>query len=316
MKRLSGDTKRKEEEIAPRGQKVTPGKDKGLVFFGFIRVVFAQAWLFAYHAPQVNVKTVLGRSFTNLRSPAIISSVAQISIGGLTMKIVMLSAVLTSLVLVGAAQAQAQEKFPWQFNKEYVFNFAQGGTSLGTEIATIKKVKQDGKDAYELKAVLNLTVGGQSLKSTATLVTTPDGKPLKFVRDFQTQGAKVESTFKGGKVSSKVSGSVNVTKEDDLPANAFCFDNNMMSAFMLICPQLKWEVGKKVVTENFIPSVLQKMKLTYDVTGLKKIKVGGKDVECYECSIAEIKATFWVAKDGRIVKTQQGAITTEIKSLD
>jgi hypothetical protein len=129
---------------------------------------------------------------------------------------------------------------------------------------------------------------------------------------------KIESKFKDGKVSSTVSGLVNMTKEDNVSAGTFFLDNDMIAGAMLLCTQLKFEVGKKVETECYFPSALQTLKLTFDVKSLKKIKVGGKDVECYETelSVANVKATFWVTKDGRMVKNEQGPITTEIGSLD
>lgn len=232
------------------------------------------------------------------------------------MRKTLLLALLFPFVVPGFAEAQA--KFPWQFGKEYVVNYKQGGASIGTEKVTFKQVKRDGKDAIEARNVVNLNVGGQNVSMRAVFTATPDASPIEYVNDVEqgTQRIKLVSQFKDGRVSTMISGAINASKEDPFPAGVFCFENNMLAGAMLASPQFKLEVGKPFSMRGFYPSVLMTVKMTLDAKALKPITIEGKSLECYECQIPEINAMMWVTKDGRLVRLQQGPMTVEVSSLD
>ena len=68
----------------------------------------------------------------------------------------------------------------WPLNKPLYFKYTQDGKELGGENLTLKKVKRDGKDAYELTSEVKLAVGNINLEGPVTLVTSPSAMPLSL----------------------------------------------------------------------------------------------------------------------------------------
>ena len=46
------------------------------------------------------------------------------------------------------------------------------------------------------------------------------------------------------------------------------------------------------------------------------IKIGDKEVECFECEVLPIKNTFWISRDGRFVRAKQGDLVIEVTEFD
>jgi len=204
----------------------------------------------------------------------------------------------------------------WKMDKEYTFHFKQGEKALGDESFTIKEVKRDGKSAFELTSKIKLNVNFlTSLNSSTTLVVQPNALPISFQRELSVliQRVKIECEFKDQSVAVKTSGTTNLSREVKLAPGTYCFDNNLMGCFALICSQLDLKPGEPITVQTFHPSSLQIIPLTFTAKPLASIKIGGQDVECYECLVMPIKNTFWIAKDGRFVRAQQGNLVIELK---
>jgi len=208
---------------------------------------------------------------------------------------------------------------PWTLGKEYAFNYKQGDKELGNETVVIEKIKHDGQEAYELKSDIMLSIKDDtSLKSSATLVVAPSALPLQFERDLKvaSQEVKIECSFKDNVVSEKISGTTNLSKEIKLPAGAYCFDNNLIGCWVLICSQLTLEPDTSVNIKTFHPSSLQIIPLTITAKAIDSIKIGGKELECFVCEVLPIKNTFWISRNGQFVRARQGELVIELTEID
>jgi transglutaminase-like putative cysteine protease len=207
---------------------------------------------------------------------------------------------------------------PWKLGQEYRYRYAQGGQALGTETFTITQVKHNGQAAYQVVSKLDLKVGGQTVGGTQTLMVAPNAQPLEFHDDMNAAGMayQLDCTFKPGSVSIRVrKPGMDLTKDIPLPENVYCFDNNFLGAWAVICPQLTYKVGEKINIVTYHPSSTQQIPLTVDVQGTETVSIGGTNVECFKCFLPQIKNTYWITRDGRFVKAQQGAVVIELEAL-
>ena len=85
---------------------------------------------------------------------------------------------------------------------------------------------------------------------------------------------------------------------------------------MLLCSQLTLQPDKAVNIQTFHPSSLQLIRLTLTPKAPAVIKIGDKEVECFECQVAPIKNTFWISRDGRFVRVKQGELVIEVTEVD
>ena len=217
-----------------------------------------------------------------------------------------------------AAPRQAKS-LAWKPGTKYTYSYKKGEQDLGTETFSISKIKHAGKDAYELKSTIELRLSPMaSLKSNTKLVSATNGTPLAFERNLSVPGREVtiKCTFSGGSVKEEIGGAQQMTREVKLPAGAFCFDNNLTSSFAVICSQLTLEPGKAVTVQTFHPPSLQVIPITITPKAPAKISIGGKEIECYECDVAPIRNTFWISRDGRLLRATQGGLSIEVSPVD
>ncbi len=204
----------------------------------------------------------------------------------------------------------------WRFGKPYVFEYRQGTSKLGAETFTLTKAKFNDKEAIEVDSKVKLKQNFfTTISITTRLVTALNAKPFEFERDFSAllQTTHVFAHFDGDSVSAKVSGSKNLERQVDLPKNAFCSDNNLMAGFVIICSQLDLEVGKSIRIENYHASLLQSLPLVLTPESLEMLEFGGKKVECFKCDVSPIKNTFWISRDGRFLRAQQGTLDVRLR---
>ena len=216
---------------------------------------------------------------------------------------------------IAAVRDLPVRKLAWRFDTPYTFRFTQGENELGTETFTISKTKQGDDAAYRLKSELKLTVSPVvTLQSSTSLVVRDNATPLAFEREFSVanQKTKIVCAFEPGLVKEEVSGTKSLSREIKIPAGAFCFDNNLMGSFVLICSQLKLEPGKPITIQAFHPSSMQIIPLTITPKPLRTIEVSGIELECFECDVAPIKNVFYITRDGRFVRATQGGLTIEL----
>ena len=207
----------------------------------------------------------------------------------------------------------------WKLGKEYTFKYTQGDKELGKETVAITKITRNGLEAYELQSDIHLTFNLlTSLKSNATLVVAPDSLPLSFERDLSAamQDVKIQCAFKDGIVEEKISGTTNLSHQVKLPDHAYCFDNNLIGCFVLICSQLTFQPNKALTIQTFHPSSLQIIPLSFTPKAPAAIKIGDKQVECFECEVLPIKNTFWISRDGRFVRAKQGNVVIELTEFN
>ena len=208
---------------------------------------------------------------------------------------------------------------PWKIGQEYKFKYSRGGKEFGTESFTINQIEKDEADAYELKAEVQLKINLiASLKTNTTLVVAPTAQPISFMQDLSAllQKVKIACSFEDGVVKEEIRGTTNLSREIKLPTGAYCFDNNFMGSWALICSQLDLVADEPVQIQTFHPSTLQVIALTFTAKFPAAIEIGGKQVDCFECEVSPIKNTFWVSRDGRFLRAKQGDVVIELVEED
>jgi hypothetical protein len=216
--------------------------------------------------------------------------------------------------IIARTEPVVAKKINWPLQKPLYFKYTQAGTVLGFEKVNLEKIEHDGREAYQLTSDVELKVGEVSVKGPVKLVVEANGIPIVFHRKMVANGKDViiDCTFEKGSVHENISGAQNLERDVKLNPGDFCFDNNFMGAWILICSQLELKKGSSIDVRTFHPSSMQVIPLTFEVSGQEKVTVLGKEVECFVCDIEPIKNKFWVTTDGRFVKAQQGTLVVEL----
>ncbi len=207
----------------------------------------------------------------------------------------------------------------WRLDTQYQFEYFKAGSSLGTESFQITRQLPPGKPVLRVSSQVKLKINAlASLTSTTKLEVAENGEPIAFERDFAVmlKKTKVACTFKDRKAHVEISGSQSLSRDIDLPGGVFCFDNNLMSSWALVCSQLPLELNKSLTIRTFHPSSLQIISLTITPSKLSTVKVGDAEVECLECDVSPIHNTFWITRDRRFVRATQGDLDIRLKTLD
>lgn len=209
--------------------------------------------------------------------------------------------------------------WPWEMGRPYRYRYSQGGQSLGAETFTLTPVDYQGQAAYRVESQLELQVDGQAISGTRSLTVNPLAQPLEFHADMNLTGTayQIDCTFQGGKVATRIrQAGTDLQKDIPLPEGLYCFDNNFLGAWAVICPQLTLKVGEKVDVGTYHPSSTQQIPLTFEVQSLETVSLGGAEVECFRCFLPQIQNTFWIAPDGRLVRCQQGPYVLELEARE
>ena len=146
-------------------------------------------------------------------------------------------------------------------------------------------------------------MGNINVEGPVTLVATPNAMPLSFSRKMSVNQQKVniDCTFEKNQAQVKVSGAQNLERDVKLNPGDYCFDNNFMGAWILICSQLDLKKDASIELRTFHPSSLQFIPLTCKVTGTEKISVLGEELECFVCDIEPIKNKI-LGHQGRTIR--------------
>ena len=84
---------------------------------------------------------------------------------------------------------------------------------------------------------------------------------------------------------------------------------------LAILETLDLKPGEELPIRTFHPSTLQIISLTITPKAPAPIKIGGQEIECFECQVDPIQNTFWISKDGRFVRAKQADLVIELKEL-
>ena len=179
--------------------------------------------------------------------------------------------------------------------------------------------ERDNAPVLELTSDVKLKISLlSSLTSNTKLTVAPNAKPLAFSREFSAllKKTKVECTFGPSKVQVDISGSQSMSREIQLPDGIYCFDNNLMSSWVLICSQLQLELDKPLSIRTYHTSSMQIIPLTITPIAVASMKIDGQEVDCFECDVDPINNKFWITRDGRFVRATQGDLDIRLKGVE
>ncbi len=207
---------------------------------------------------------------------------------------------------------------PWKLDQDYTYTYVQNAVKLGTEVFRVAKAELDGQEYRTVTDTLDLTAQGTHIQSTTQMMVQPNVLPRSFQRVHEDRGTKVtqECTFQNDAVKVKITGPTEMEREISLKPGIYCFDNNLISSFALICSQFDLQENSKVELRTFHPSSMSVIALTFQLKQIKKIPVAEQEVECFECFVEPIKNTFWITRDGRLVKVEARELAIELSPLD
>jgi hypothetical protein len=126
----------------------------------------------------------------------------------------------------------------------------------------------------------------------------------------------VQCEFQEKIVSAKITGRRQLSRDIPVQPGTYCFDNNFIPSFALICSQFTLAENSKVDIRTFHPSSLQVIPLSFQIKEVKKIQVSGREVECFECLVEPIKNTFWITRDGRLMKVEAAGLSIDVSPVD
>ncbi len=202
----------------------------------------------------------------------------------------------------------------WKRGQEYVYKYTKSGQAIGTEKFRFEKIEVDGREAIQLHDTLDLADGAVVVKSTTRMTANLNATPISFHREMDAVGKKYvfDCDFQADVVKTKITGAANMTRDINIAPGVQCFDNNLIGSFSLICSQLALEPGKTIDIRTYHPSSMQVFALSIKVGATEQLQVEGKEVECFKCLVEPIKNTFWITRDGRLVKVAQGPLVIEL----
>ncbi len=202
----------------------------------------------------------------------------------------------------------------WQLNHDYTYAYMKGTEKLGTEVFQIAKVTTDGRDTYQVTDKLDVTAQGTHVMSDTRFVVQDDVLPEMFHRTFDVRDTKVtrDCTFGDGKVSIRVTGPTEMEREISLKPGTYLFDNNLIASFAMLCSQFDLQEDHQIDIRTFHPTSLSVIPLTFQLKKVKTLSLGSEQVECFECNVEQIKNTFWISRDGRLVKVDIPSASIEI----
>jgi len=216
-----------------------------------------------------------------------------------------------------AAEPPSARPLAWKIGTEYGYRYVVGEKELGTEKFTITGTRTDGGEGYEVQSTLDIP---SAVTAFATRLTVrSNGMPVSYDREINAANGKtnIACRFRNGAVVEKITGSKNLEQEIKIPPGTFCFDNNFIPSFAIICSQLELREGQRTDIRTFHPSSLQLIALKFDVQSVQTIDIGGKKVDCFECRVTPINNTFWITRDGRLVRvTAGGGLVIEVSPVD
>ncbi len=206
----------------------------------------------------------------------------------------------------------------WKLERDYTYTYVQNATTLGTEVFRVTPVELDGKPSYCVTDTLDLTAQGKRVQSTTQLTVGSNALPRSFHRVFEAGGVKVtrQCDFRDDKVKVSITGPTEMKREISLQPGTYCFDNNLISSFALLCSQLDLKEDSQIELRTFHPSTMSVIPLTFQLKKVQKIPLAGQEVECFECFVEPIKNTFWLTRDGRLVKVEAPGLAIEVSPLD
>ena len=206
----------------------------------------------------------------------------------------------------------------WKLNQDYTYTYLQNGEKLGTEIFRITPTEAKGNACFNVNSTLDLTVQGTRVRSTTRMVVKPNALPVSFHRVFDVKGTKVtrQCDFQQDSARMKITGPVQLDREIKLNFGTYCFDNNLIPSFSMICSQIDLKQNTKVEIGTFHPTSMRLIPLSFQIKELRKIQVGEKEVECFECLVEPIKNTFWITPDGRLVKVEASGLAIDVRPLE
>ncbi len=215
---------------------------------------------------------------------------------------------------LAAAAVGPARPVSWDVDKNYTYTYVLNGQKLGTEVFRLQKSQPAGQDGLELTSTLDLTTQGAKIHSVTRLVAQSDAIPRLFHRDFDVNGTKTTSHCEFGPEAVKVtiSGATALSRDIAIKTGTYCFDNNLLASFALICSQLDLKENQKIELRTFHPSSMSVISLSFQFQGRKNTQVSGKEVECFECFVEPIKNTFWITPAGRLVKIEAKGLVVEV----
>ncbi|MDF1842421.1 MAG: transglutaminase-like domain-containing protein [Rubripirellula sp.] len=214
---------------------------------------------------------------------------------------------------------QMAKPFAWQLGRPYKFSYRQGDKEFGSETFTVDEVPHDGLKVFQIQSKTRLKINFlASFNSDTTLLVAKNATPISFMQHLSAfvQKIKIECTFGGGSVNQRITGTTDLNREFNVPGEIYCFDNNLMSSWVMICSQLELKLGAVEKINTFHPSSMQTIALTFTPKKISSVEISGNQIDCFECEVLPIKNTFWISLDGRFLRCQQGDLVIEVVDND
>ncbi len=193
--------------------------------------------------------------------------------------------------------------------KKMKHRFTVNGELIGYNIAEISRKVFTKSAAYVVKSKLDLDstkVGvPHSLHAKSKLLIDERGLPQRYDYTATLSGKprSIKCSFSKNRLWEElISAGERFQGEFSIKEGAFCLDKDQIEQWAIMMSALPLKVGRKLYVSGFIPQRTAELLITIDVRRKERIKIDGRELQCYVCELYPLGETFYVTIPGHLVK--------------
>lgn len=193
----------------------------------------------------------------------------------------------------------------WPVGEERVYAVKRDGEKIGSETALMDSVGVlNDQEVYVMKLASILKIGGRDIASNASFWTTPQGLPVKFLRDVRMGSLSESQEFvlkDDVMIQTVKSSSDEFTREIPFSKGAYLADPQFLCQWAMVGGQFyNVNIGMKYRFYVFIPETLTVEAVTATVKQFESVESGEKIYDCFRVDTNK-GITFWIDRKNQIV---------------
>ena len=200
----------------------------------------------------------------------------------------------------------ATSNISWAPGDYRKYTLVKKGEKIGEQSAKVERqLVYESQDALEISETLTLSLPGIKADLQAILIITLNGKPLKWTVEANVNSAlqKLDCTFELEQIINHLElAGQKIDRKVSVPEHILLGGNNWISNWSLMTQTLPLEVGKTVKIAMYTPSAMQSMSVTFECKDIQPIKIDGESIECLAVNVIPIGETFYLNRQGEIVR--------------
>jgi uncharacterized membrane protein YhfC len=200
------------------------------------------------------------------------------------------------------------ERRPVNFDDfEARYDFMLNGSKLGhSEFEFFGKANYNGRDAYIIKEIANLSTKEYAMHVTGTLYVTLDARPLFYNMTIHKNGdvKNVVCEFEDGVLTQTVlENNETQTLRMNVNPDTFLIANNMISHWALMFRAAKLEPQQTYIAHIYSPNIAAELVRSFEISDVQQVKINSHTHEAYVFK-EETGNLNYVTPDGLLLKIE------------